>query len=63
MIFLWLSINQSHDTEDENVKYMLTNRAVLNIGLLHKNGITTCINDSVMFKTDFDFATWNVFII
>jgi len=48
-----MSINESLGTEDKNVKYILTNIAVL-----PKNGITTCINDSIMFKTDFECVNW-----
>jgi len=53
-----LSISENVNTEDENVQYMLTNVAVLNIDLLPKNGITTCINESIMFKTEFDSINW-----
>ena len=49
-----LSISENTNTEDETVQYMLTNIAVLNIDLLPKTGITTCSNDSIMFKTDLD---------
>ena len=53
-----LSINENLDTGDKNSKSMLTNIAFKNIDLLLKNGITTCINDSIMFKTDFDCVKW-----
>ena len=54
-----LSINENLDTEDK--KYILTNIAVLNIDLLPKNGITTGINDSIMFKDDFDCINYLLF--
>ena len=53
-----LSISEHVNTEDESVQYMLTNVAVLNIDLLPKNCITTCINESIMFKTEFDSLNW-----
>ena len=40
------------------LKTTMLNVYVLNIDLFLKNGITTCINYSIMFKTDFDCVNW-----
>ena len=53
-----LGISENDNTGYKILQYILTNIAVLNIDLLPKNGITTCINDSIMFKTDFDCINW-----
>ena len=53
-----LSICKTSCNGLENIEFILTNIAILNIDLLPKNGITTCINDSIMYKTDFDSINW-----
>jgi hypothetical protein len=47
---LSINENESLDIEVKNVKYTLTNIAVINIDLLPKNGINTCSNDSITLK-------------